>query len=141
MSIFGPILNNGPRNPIITMCAEELGPIQMGRHEWSFGDSSAGNNDHRYSGYTMAAPGRIIRMSLSSATRLGQATGPVKVLITVNGEATEYGIIKPEGQLAGYVIFETPLEVRAGSVINFVSKSTNTSAGASNVALLIELSL
>lgn len=141
MSIFGPNLSNGERNPVITIYAEEVGPIQAGKHEWSFGNSSAGNNDHRYCGYTMAAPGKILRMSLASANRSGHATGRIQVVITVNGEETPYGIIKPVNQRAGYTIFDTPLELIAGSVINFVSKSSNNTASASTVALLIELSI
>ena len=53
----------GPK-PIITMWAEEKGPLSDGNYEFSFGNGSNGP-EHAYGGYCMSAPGRIIRGSLT----------------------------------------------------------------------------
>ena len=52
----------GPK-PIITVWAEEKGPLGDGHYEFSFGNGSSGS-EHAYGGYCMTAPGRIIRGSL-----------------------------------------------------------------------------
>ena len=46
--------------PVITVWAEENGDLVDRAHEWSFGNGSAGAG-HRNSGYTMLAPGRVLR--------------------------------------------------------------------------------
>ena len=48
----------GPK-PIITVLAEEKGPLGDGHYEFSFGNGSSGA-EHAYGGYCMTAPGRII---------------------------------------------------------------------------------
>ena len=53
----------GPK-PIITVWAEEKGPLGDGHYEFSFGNGSSGS-EHAYGGYCMTAPGRIIRGSLT----------------------------------------------------------------------------
>ena len=53
----------GPK-PIITVWAEEKGPLGVGHYEFSFGNGSSGT-EHAYDGYCMNAPGRIIRGSLT----------------------------------------------------------------------------
>ena len=50
----------GPK-PIITVWAEEKGPLGDGNYKFSFSSGS----DHDYRGYCMSAPGRIIRGSLT----------------------------------------------------------------------------
>jgi hypothetical protein len=126
------------RKPIIAVWAEEGHALLTDSYEWSFGDSSTGP-DHKKAGYPLAINGRILRMSLVSVLKTSAAGGRVKVNIAVNGQETTYGITKPAGQSTSYVTFETPLEVTAGSTINFVSKSSNPSVSANTVALLIEL--
>ena len=49
-----------PIKPIITVWAEEKGPLGNGHYEFSFGNGSSGS-EHAYGGYCMSAPGRIIR--------------------------------------------------------------------------------
>ena len=51
--------------PIITVWAEEKGPLSDGNYEFSFGIGSSGP-EHAYGGYCMSAPGRIIRGSLTA---------------------------------------------------------------------------
>ena len=53
-----------PIKPIITVWAEEKGPLGNGHYEFSFGNGSSGS-EHAYGGYCMSAPGRIIRGSLT----------------------------------------------------------------------------
>ena len=48
----------GPK-PVITVWAEEKGPLGDGHYEFSFGNGSSGS-EHAYSGYCMTALGRII---------------------------------------------------------------------------------
>ena len=50
--------------PIITVWAEEKGPLGNGHYELSFGNGSSGG-EHAYGGYSMSTPGRIIRGSLT----------------------------------------------------------------------------
>ena len=52
----------GPK-PVITVWAEEKGPLGDGHYDFSFGNGSSGS-EHAYGGYCMSAPGRIIRGSL-----------------------------------------------------------------------------
>ena len=54
-----------PIKPIITVWAEEKGPLGNGHYEFSFGNGSSGS-EHAYGGYCMSAPGRIIRGSLTA---------------------------------------------------------------------------
>ena len=54
-----------PIKPIITVWAEEKGPLGDGHYEFSFGNGSSGS-EHAYGGYCMSAPGRIIRGSLTA---------------------------------------------------------------------------
>ena len=53
----------GPK-PVITVWAEEKGPLGNGHYEFSFGNGSSGG-EHAYGGYCMTAPGRIIRGGLT----------------------------------------------------------------------------
>ena len=53
----------GPK-PIITMWAEEKGPLGDGHYEFLFGNGSNGS-EHAYRGYCMSAPGRVIRGRLT----------------------------------------------------------------------------
>ena len=48
-----------PIKPIITVCAEEKGPLGNGHYEFSFGNGSSGS-EHASGGYCMSVPGRII---------------------------------------------------------------------------------
>ena len=54
-----------PIKPIITVWAEEKGPLGDSHYEFSFGNGSSGN-EHAYGGYCMSASGRIIRGSLTA---------------------------------------------------------------------------
>ena len=73
----------GPK-PIITVWAEEKGPLGVGHYEFSFGNGSSGS-EHAYGGYCMSAPGRIIRESLTVNENKVILSEDVKVNIVVNG--------------------------------------------------------
>ena len=90
------------------------------------------------SGYTMMAPGRVLRMGLTATSSRGVA----KVNLVVNGtEQTSYGVTKPAGLYSGTSIFETPLEVAPGDRLNFRSATSNRNILAAVVSLLIELDM
>ena len=71
------------RKPLITIWAQENGPLHRGEHEWSFGSGDL--YTHKNCGYCMPASGRIIRGSLSSVGDSGGTSGRVMVNIIVNG--------------------------------------------------------
>ena len=83
----------GPK-PIISVWAEEKGPLGVGHYEFSLGNGSSGA-EHAYGGYCMNAPGRIIRGSLTATESKNIFAGEVKVNIVVNGkEQTKESIVK-----------------------------------------------
>ena len=83
----------GPK-PIITMWAEEKGPLSDGHYEFSFGNGSSGS-DHAYGGYCMSAPGRIIQGSLTATENKIIFAGEVKVNIVINRkEQVNQSIVK-----------------------------------------------
>ena len=124
----------GPK-PIITVWAEEKGPLGDGHYKFSFGNGSSGP-EHAYGGYCMTAPGRIIQGSLTSLA------GEVKVNITVNGkEQVNQSIVKNLGDLCSCTIFNDPIELKQCDVINFISRTANSKITNAYVAILIELDL
>ena len=82
----------GPK-PIITVWAEERGPLGDGQYEFSFGNGSSGS-ENAYGGYCMSTPGRIIRGSLTVTESNIILTDEVKVNIVVNGiEQVNHSIV------------------------------------------------
>ena len=80
--------------PIITVWAEEKGPLGDGHYEFSFGNGSSGS-EHAYGGYCMSAPGRIIRGILTVTESKVILSQEVKVNIVVNGiEQINHSIVK-----------------------------------------------
>ena len=73
-----------PIKAIITVWAEEKGPLGNDHYEFSFGNGSSGS-EHAYGGYCMSAPGRIIRGSLTATESRIILAEEVKVNIVVNG--------------------------------------------------------
>ena len=79
---------------IITVWAEEKGPLGDGHYEFSFGNGSSGS-EHAYGGYCISAPGRIIRGSLTATESKNIFPEEVKVNIVVNGkEQVNQSIVK-----------------------------------------------
>jgi hypothetical protein len=130
----------GQVKPIITIIAEERGNLVGGEFEWSFGSNSDGRN-HGKVGYVMMAKGKILRMSLSSASHNGLSESQVTVGITVNRvEKPGFEIVKIPSHYSATRTFKPPLELEKGDIINFQTRDTaRSSAGV--VALLVELDM
>ena len=80
--------------PIITVWAEEKGPLGDGHYEFSFGNGTSGS-EHAHRGYCMSTPGRIIRGSLTVTQSKIILSDRVKVNIVVNGkEQVNHSIVK-----------------------------------------------
>ena len=135
------ILPPAPIKPIITVWAEEKGPLGNGHYEFSFGNGSSGS-EHAYGGYCMSAPGRIIRGSLTVTESRNILSQEVKVNIVVNGkEQVNQFIVKNSGDICSCTIFRDPIELKQCDVINFISRTTNNKVTNAYVSILIELDL
>ena len=130
----------GPK-PVITVWAEEKGPLGDGHYEFSFGNGSSGS-EHAYGGYCMTAPGRIIRGSLTVTEQRKIFAGEVKVNVTVNGkEQAQESIVKKPEDICSCTIFNTPIELKQCDIINFISRTANNKITNAYVSILIELDL
>ena len=130
----------GPK-PIITVWAEEKGPLGDGHYEFSFGNGSSGA-EHAYGGYCMSASGRIIRGSLTVTQSNIILSERVEVNIVVNGnEQVNQSIVKKPGDICSCTIFCDPIELKQCDVINFISRTTNNKITNAYVSILIELDL
>ena len=108
------------RKPLITVFAEEKGPLSEGHAEWSFGNGASAVPNV---GYPMPAAGRIIKGSLCTVTGSGITSNYAKVNLVKNGDEQIYNSIeKADDEWSGSVSFDPPLEVNIGDRINFVSK-------------------
>ena len=130
-----------PIKPIITVWAEEKGPLVDGHYEFSFGNGSSGA-EHAYGGYCMSASGRIIRGSLTVTQSRIILSEEVKVNIVVNGkEQVNHSIVKKSGDICSCSYFRDPVELKQCDVINFISRTTNSKITNAYVSILIELDL
>ena len=130
-----------PIKPIITVWAEEKGPLGNGHYEFSFGNGSSGS-EHAYGGYCMSASGRIIRGSLTVTESRIVLTEEVKVNIVVNGhEWVNHSIVKKSGDICSCIIFRDPIELKQCDIINFISRTSNNKITNAYVSILIELDL
>ena len=130
-----------PIKPIITVWAEEKGPLGNGHYEFSFVNGSSGS-EHAYGGYCMSASGRIIRGSLTATESRNILSEEVKVNIVVNGhERVNQSIVKKSGNICSCTIFRDPIELKQCNVINFISRTTNNKITNAYVSILIELDL
>ena len=130
----------GPK-PIITVWAEEKGPLNNGHYEFSFGNGSSGP-EHGYGGYCMTAPGRIIRGSLTATESGNIFAGELIVNIIVNGkEHAQESIVKKSGELCSCTIFRDPIELKQCDIVNFISRTANNKVTNAYISILIELDL
>ena len=126
---------------IITVWAEEKGPLGDGHYEFSFGNGSSGS-EHAYGGYCMSAPGRIIRGSLTATESKNIFAEEVKVNIVVNEkEQVSQSIVKKPGDICSCTVFGDPIELKQCDVINFISRTANSRITNAYVSILIELHL
>ena len=130
----------GPK-PIITVWAEEKGPLNNGHYEFSFGNGSSGP-EHGYGGYCMTAPGRIIRGSLTATESKNIFAGEIIVNVMVNGkEHAQESIVKKSGELCSCTIFRDPIELKQCDIVNFISRTANNKVTNAYISILIELDL
>lgn len=128
------------RRPIITVWAERKGHLGKNVYQFSFGSGSRGD-DHRYCGYTMMTHGYILCMGVTSVDSAGGPSDATHVKLVIDGRDTLYGIEKHPGQRSAKTVLPRPLEVSAGSTVNFISKKTNATATSTVVSALIELDI
>ena len=130
--------------PLITIWAETRGNHDMTEAEWSFGASGRGL-PHLHNGYPMACGGRIVRMALSVVGSVAGANGesPDEAIVSllVDGTIPRSNFLRKQaGEQVSMITFTPPIEVAAGSVINFLSRK-DCPARSSIVSVLIELDL
>ena len=130
----------GPK-PVITVWAEEKGPLNNGHYEFSFGNGCSGP-EHAYGGYCMTIPGRIIRGSLTATENRKIFAEEINVNITVNGkEHAQESIVRKLGELCSCTIFRDPIELKQCDIVNFISRTANNKITNAYVSILIELDL
>jgi len=102
------------RKHLITVWAEEKGTVNEGQYEWSFGNGSDGRK-HAECGYTMLAPGRMLRMGLTACGNRAPPSYSATVNLVVNGAVHQtYSVTKPAGQYSGTHTFSTSFELMQG---------------------------
>lgn len=122
--------------PHITIWAEENGALNHNHYEWSFGNGGEGNNKY---GFCLLVAGKIKAGSLSATAGNAQAA-ECAVQVVVNGsEVAGYTLTKPTNTWGRHTTFAVPLVVEAGDILNFRSKTSNSSVTHAIVALLVEL--
>ena len=129
------------RKPLITIWAQENGPLNSGEYEWSFGSGDL--YTLAKCGYCMPAPGRILRGSISSAHDSDNTDDirPAVVRIVINGQVTQRAILKPNGVFSNTLTYQPPIEVVQNDRINFRTNVSTSNAVNTIVSLLIELDL
>ena len=125
------------RKPLITIWAQETGPLSGGQYEWSFG---SGDYTDAQCGYCMPAAGRILRGSLSSVN-VANTSALAVVSIVINGLIKSNHITKPSTAFSDTRTYEPPIEVAKNDRINFQTNLDTSNATNSIVSLLIELDL
>ena len=129
------ILHNRIQNlsdrKIITIFAESKGSMQVDE-VFSFGN---GGRD-RLCGYVLNYPGRILGIGLSTKKLLTT----MSVVVCVNTQdQLDYGIDLNENTYKDFKNFDKPLNVKAGSIINFVNKIVCNSCENTIASAVIEL--
>ena len=129
------------RKPLITIWAQENGPLNRGEYEWSFGSRDL--YTLAKCGYCMPADGRILRGSISSAHDSDNTDDirPAVVRIVINGQVTRNEILKPNGVFSHTDVFNPPIRLAQNHRINFQTFSNTSNAVNTIVSLLIELDL
>ena len=144
MSIFGGSADchSSHRKPLITIWAETRGNHDVAEAEWSFGAAARGA-PHLHNGYPMLCSGRVIKMALSVVGSNGSSPHEALVSMLVDGKPIDHGrsnLRKPPNEQVTVLTLSPPIEVAAGSVINFLSRK-KCPAKVSIVSLLIEVDL
>ena len=127
--------------PVITIWAQENGPLNRGEYEWSFGSGDL--YTLAKCGYCMPAVGWILRGSISSAHDSDNTDDirPAVVRIVINGQVTDNEILKPNGVFSHTDVFNPPIRLAQNDRINFQTSSNTSNAVNTIVSLLIRLNL
>ena len=127
------------RKPLITIWAQENGPLNAGEYEWSFGSGDL--YTLAKCGYCMPAAGRILRGSISSVN--GDTTSDnVSVQIVINGQAILNLNLGKRSLIYSYTrTYTPPIEVAQDDRINFRTVANTADATNTIVSLLIELDM
>lgn len=129
------------RKQLITVHAERYGPLMRNAYQWSFGNS-AGSNNHTQSGYTMLAPGKVLRMGLAVCAGTSAPSAPCKVRLVVNGQIkSSYTVSTSSHHHSAVLVFPQALSLNECDRINFVSESNNSAVTSAVVNVLLELNL
>ena len=104
-------VNQFVARPVITIWAQENGPLNRGEYEWSFGSGDL--YTLAKCGYCMPALGWIIRGSISSAHDSDNTDDirPAVVRIVINGQVTDNEILKPNGVFSHTDVFNPPIRL------------------------------
>ena len=129
------------RKPLITIWAQENGPLNAGEYEWSFGSGDLYTNAK--CGYCMPAAGRILRGSLCSFYDSDnyRVRTPVIVTVAINGQSTPWDIRQMGTSLSHTHTYTVPVEVAQNDRINFQTVVNSPEATNTIVSLLIELDM
>ena len=127
------------RKPLITIWAQENGPLNSGEYEWSFGSGDL--YTHANCGYCMPASGRILRGSISGVGASGGIAGNIMVQIVKNGQVVESGMIKIDRSYSTTRTFTPNIELAKNDRINFKTVRNTPDATNTIASLLIELDL
>ena len=104
---------------IVTVWAETRSSLSVDAFEWSFGARGTGSG-HSLSGYPMPTAGTLIGMGLS----LSLLEFKVKVVVTIDSVPTpvDASVTKNYGSFSEHSTFRIPIQVGAGTRINFQTK-------------------
>ena len=128
------------RKPLITIWAQENGPLNTGEYEWSFGSGDL--YTLKNCGYCMPASGRILRGSISGVSESGAAPAEnTAVRIVKNGQSLHNILSRPGGYYSYTQTFTYPTRVAKNDRINFQTHIGTTDTTNNIVSLLIELNL
>ena len=125
------------RKPLITIWAQENGPLNAGEYEWSFGSGDL--YTLAKCGYCMPAAGRILRGSLSSVNG-DNPSGHAIVSVVINGRVMAH-ITKSAIVFSQTEILNPSIRLAQNDRINFKTNWNTLDATNNIVSLLIELDL
>ena len=115
----------------ITVWAEKRG--SLGANAFEFGFGNAGRDAK--TGYMMMSDGSITDMSLN----VNKEFGRVWVKLAIDGQEQDDGILLEKETVSNYIKFDTPIPVKAGSIISFISKVSNPKVVNCVVSVLIKI--
>ena len=122
--------------PIITIWASSKNKTTNGNYDWFFG-ASGKSSTILNGGYRMLANGRVLRSA--TVVYFPRGTEPpdhfLVAKLVINGELKEI-----YEAITGVMIYNVPLELQSGDVINFKS-AVNSNNVSATISLLIELDL